>query len=53
MYNGTLIDDLISTVERAEKCAQKLLSPEEKLAHFYRMAQIELSHFESGLAGVS
>jgi len=53
MYTGTLIDDLIKTVEHAEKCSERLLSSEEKLAHFYRMAQFELAHFESRLAGVN
>ncbi|HXW93734.1 MAG TPA: hypothetical protein VEK33_24500 [Terriglobales bacterium] len=52
MYTGTLIEDLIRAVERAEKCTQKRLSPEEKLAHFYRIAQFELAQFESSLAGV-
>jgi hypothetical protein len=52
MYTGTLIDDLITTVERAEKCSQRLLSPEEKLAHFYQVAQLELAQLESSLAGV-
>jgi hypothetical protein len=53
MYTGTLIDDLIETVERAEKCSQRLLSSEEKLAHFYRMAQSEMAHFESRIVGVA
>jgi hypothetical protein len=53
MYTGTLIDDLIKTVEHAEKCSERLLSSEEKLAHFYRMAQFEMAHFESRFAGVN
>jgi hypothetical protein len=53
MYSGTLIDDLIKTVEQAEKCSQRLLSSEEKLAHFYQVAQFEMVHLESRLAGVA
>jgi len=53
MYTGTLIDDLIKTVEQAEKCSQRLLSSEEKLAHFYQAAQFEMAHLESRLAGVA
>jgi hypothetical protein len=53
MHTGTLIDDLIKTVERAEKCSQQLLSSEEKLAHFYQVAQLEMARFESRLTGVA
>jgi hypothetical protein len=53
MYTGTLIDDLIKTVEQAAKCSQRLLSSEEKLAHFYQVAQFEMAHLESRLAGVA
>jgi hypothetical protein len=53
MYTGTLIEDLIKTVERAEKCSQTVLSSEEKLAHFYQVAQFEMVQFESRLAGVA
>jgi hypothetical protein len=53
MYTGTLIDDLIKTVERAERCSQRLLSSEEKLAHFYQVAQFETTQFETRLAGVA
>jgi hypothetical protein len=53
MYTGTLIDDLIKTVEQAEKCSQRLLSSEEKLAHFYQIAQFEMAHFESRFVGVA
>ena len=53
MYTGTLIDDLIKTVEQAEKCSENLLSSEEKLAHFYRMAHFELAHVEASLAGAN
>jgi len=53
MHTGTLIDDLIKTVERAEKCSQQQLSAEEKLAHFYQVAKLEMAQFESRLAGVA
>ncbi|HXY07064.1 MAG TPA: hypothetical protein VEI52_04345 [Terriglobales bacterium] len=53
MYSGTLINDLIETVEQVEKCSQKLLSSDEKLAHFYQMAQFEMAHLESRIAGVA
>jgi hypothetical protein len=53
MYTGTLIDDLIKTVERAEKCSQKRLSSDEKLAHFYQVAQFEMLQFESRPTGVA
>jgi hypothetical protein len=53
MYTGTLIDDLIKTVERAEKCSVQPLSSEEKLAHFYQVAQFEMAQFESRIAGVA
>ena len=53
MHTGTLIDDLIKTVERAEKCSQQPLSAEEKLAHFYQVAQLEMAQFESRTAGAA
>jgi hypothetical protein len=53
MYTGTLIDDLIKSVERAERCSQRLLSSEEKLAHFYQVAQFEMAQFETRHAGVA
>jgi len=53
MYTGTLIDDLMQTVERTEKGSLKVRSQEEKLAHFYAVSQFELAEFESSLAGVA
>jgi len=53
MYTGTLIDDLIKTVERAERCSQRPLSAEEKLTHFYQVAQFEMAQFETRFAGVA
>ncbi len=53
MYTGTLIDELMATVERTEKRATEIRSQEEKLAYFYSVAQSELTQFESSLAGVA
>ena len=53
MYTGNLIDDLMSTVERAEKRAIQACSQEEKLAHFYAVAQTELTRFDYELSGVA
>ena len=57
MYTGTLIDELIATVERtAARAAARLQdnrSQEEKLAYWYAVAQQEVAHFESSLAGVA
>jgi hypothetical protein len=65
MYTGTLIDQLIATVERTEartevratpRTAKRLLdtcSQEERLAYWYAVAQQEVAQFESGLAGVA
>jgi hypothetical protein len=53
MYKGTLINDLMTTVERAEKRAVAEPSQEEKLAYWYAAAQSELAHCESNLAGVA
>ena len=53
MHNGTLIDQLMATVERAEKRVMQVSSTEEKLAYFYTMAQSELTQFETNLAGVA
>jgi hypothetical protein len=55
MYTGTLIDDLIATVERAETNTR--LDPEQefKLAYWYNVAQTELNNFDASyeLAGVA
>jgi hypothetical protein len=60
-YTGTLIDELIATVERTEARTEgrvdiRLLdgrSQEEKLAYWYAVAQQEVAQFESSLAGVA
>ena len=65
MYTGTLIDQLIATVERTEartearteiqsdKHLLNTRSQEEKLAYWYAVAQQEVAQFESSLAGVA
>ena len=60
MYTGTLIDELIATVERTESRVDnhslRLLdsrSPEEKLAYWYGVAQQEVAQLDSSLAGVA
>jgi len=53
MHSGTLIDQLMATVERTEKRVMQASSQEEKLAYFYTVAQSELAQFESNLAGVA
>ena len=60
-YTGTLIDELIATVERTEartevrsdRLLQDPRSQEEKLAYWYAVAQQEVAQFESSLAGVA
>src|SRR5882724_7224922 len=60
MYTGTLIDELIATVERTEarndRRPLRLLdnrSQEEKLAYWYAVAQQEVAQLDSSLAGVA
>jgi hypothetical protein len=61
MYTGTLIDQLIATVERTEarteirsdKRVLNASSQEEKLAYWYAVAQQEVAQFDSSLAGVA
>jgi hypothetical protein len=60
MYTGTLIDELIATVERTEARTDtgslRLLdngSQEERLAYWYAVAQQEVAQLESSLAGVA
>jgi hypothetical protein len=57
MYTGTLIDELIATVERTQARSRERLqderSQEEKLAYWYAVAQQEVAHLESDLAGVA
>ena len=53
MYTGTLIDELISTVERAEKHAHRTAdSQETKLTHWYAPTERERV-FDSQLLGVA
>jgi len=51
MYTGTLIDDLMKTVERSEEQSLRARSHEEKLAYFYSMTQSE--PIEPQLRGVA
>jgi len=53
MYTGTLIEDLMKTVETAERRSLQARSQEEKLAHFYELAQSELRQPEPFLAGAA
>ena len=55
MYTGTLIDDLIATVERAETSSRLDLEQESKLAYWYNVAQTEPASFDAicELAGVA
>ena len=56
MYKGTLIDDLIATVERAETSFRLEPEQESKLAYWYAIAQSELARLEAAthqLAGVA
>ena len=52
MYSGTLIDQLMAAVERAEEKAEDR-EREEKLAYWYAVSAAELAQFESALAGVA
>jgi hypothetical protein len=52
MYTGTLINDLMATVERVESRARQQ-SQEDRLAYWYALAQQEMAQFESTLAGVA
>ena len=53
MYTGTLIDDLMNAVERAERRALAERSPEEKLEYWYAVSRHEMARFESSLAGAA
>ena len=54
MYTGTLINDLINTVERAEdNLRQQTHAEEEQVHYWYAVAQNEMAQFESSLAGVA
>jgi len=56
MYNGTLIDELIATVEHTETSFRIDQEQESKLAYWYAVAQSELAnlHLQNHeLAGVA
>ena len=56
MYKGTLIDELIATVERAETSFRLDPEQESKLSYWYTVAQSELAGLEvhnTDLAGVA
>jgi uncharacterized protein YccT (UPF0319 family) len=54
MYTGTLINDLINTVARAEENFRtETHAEEEQLQYWYAVAQDEMAQFESSLAGVA
>ena len=51
MYSGSLIDELITTVERAEESAlEETYIYDERVAYGYSVAQQELAQFDSVLA---
>ena len=55
MYKGTLIDDLIATVERAEASLHLDPEQESKLAYWYAVAENEIANLScltSDLSGV-
>jgi hypothetical protein len=54
MYTGTLIEDLIATVEQArEQAYAQVNSRDEKLAYCYTLAPYKLSQREPNLLGVA
>jgi hypothetical protein len=54
MFNGTLIDDLIATVENAETSFRLDPEQESKLAYWYTVAQSEIANLGAcELAGVA
>jgi hypothetical protein len=53
MYKGTLIDDLMATVERAETGLRLDPEQESKLAYWYCVAQTEMANGAYELAGVA
>ena len=53
MYKGTLIDDLITTVERAETSQRLDREQESKLAYWYAVAQCELANLNYELVGAA
>ena len=53
MYTGTLIDDLIATVERAETSFRFDPEQESKLSYWYAVAQSEVANLSHEFAGVA
>jgi len=54
MYTGTLIDELMQTVDRAEDRAREEAEVREaKLAYWYAAAQREMERFEQTLLGAA
>ena len=54
MFTGTLIDELITTVERAETSLRLDPEQETKLAYWYTVAQSEIANLGTcELAGVA
>lgn len=53
MYTGTLIENLMKTVERSEQRALQARSQEEKLAYFYSLAESEVAQADSRILGAA
>jgi len=56
MYKGTLINDLMATVDRAETSFRLDPEQESKLSYWYAVAQSELASLDAhnlNLAGVA
>jgi len=53
MYTGTLINDLMATVERAESSLCLDREQESKLAYWYAVGQNEMANASYELAGVA
>jgi hypothetical protein len=53
MYTGTLIDDLMATVERAETSFRLDPEQESKLTYWYAIAQNDMANASYELAGVA
>ncbi len=57
MYKGTVIEELMEAVGRAEARAEERShaqdSQEERLAYWYAAAQREVAYLDAGLAGVA
>ncbi len=53
MYTGTLIEELVNTVEWAEKRAIENRVQNDDAAFWYAVSQSQLSQLDSNLAGVA